>query len=104
MSAQEAPGERATVERAIRSTPNLGAAAKRLDVARKTLYNRMRSLGLPAGKSGRPKRTLGGRVTLGAILPAVGMVALILALTAYTAASARQRKSTLVGLDLLGAS
>jgi hypothetical protein len=103
VSAQEAPGERATVEQAIRTTPNLGAAAKRLDVARKTLYNRMRSLGLPAGKSGRPKRSLGG-VQLGAVLPAVGVVALILALTAYTAASVRERKSTLVGLDLLGAS
>ena len=77
VSAQEAPGERAAITEAIRSTRNLGAAARRLGVARKTLYNRMRALGLPRGKAGRPKRKLGRARKLGYATVAVAGVAVV---------------------------
>lgn len=47
--------ERETIASAIHDSPNLGVAARRLGVARKTLYNRMRQYGMPHGKSGRPR-------------------------------------------------
>jgi regulatory Fis family protein len=50
--------DREAVVRAIHDTPNLAVASRRLGVARKTLYNRMREYDLPAGKSGRPRLSL----------------------------------------------
>ena len=82
MSAQEAPGERAAITEAIRGTANLDAAARKLGIARKTLYNRMRALGLPRGKAGRPKRRL-GRAKRGAWV-AAGAAAAVLTGVALT--------------------
>lgn len=47
--------DKAAILAAIRDTPNLVKAAKRLGIARKTLYNRMKAYGIPKGRSGRPK-------------------------------------------------
>jgi hypothetical protein len=53
--------ERQEIVEAINTTPNLAAAARKLNVARKTLFNRMKFYSLPAGKSGRPKHKVGYR-------------------------------------------
>ncbi len=50
--------ERDAVVSAINTSRNLGDAARKLGASRRTLQNRMRSYGLPRGKSGRPKESL----------------------------------------------
>lgn len=50
--------DRDVLTKAINSSPNLSVAARRLDVSRRTLQNRMRSAGLPRGQAGRPRRSL----------------------------------------------
>ena len=48
--------QRNAVEQAIAASPNIGEAATRLGVTRRTLQNYMRKLGIPKGKAGRKKR------------------------------------------------
>lgn len=50
--------DRGEIEQALKAEPNITDAAKSLGVARRTLQNRMRSLGMPVGRSGRPTRKL----------------------------------------------
>lgn len=62
---------------------NIGKAARLLHCSRRTLQNRMRYYGMPAGRSGRPRRHLkrrhaGGVAVLG-LGAAVGLGALLLA-------------------------
>lgn len=71
--------DRAAVVEAIRSTKNLGAAARSLGCSRRTLQNRMREYGIAPGRSGRPKRKLsyGRRNKAWAVGGAVAAVALV---------------------------
>lgn len=58
----ETTNERAEIEQAIKdSGDNITKAAERLGVARRTLQNRMRSLGIPEGKRGRRKMRISYR-------------------------------------------
>lgn len=50
--------DRAEVERALQSEPSITAAAKALGVARRTLQDRMRALGMARGKAGHPTRAI----------------------------------------------
>ena len=54
--------DRDTIEKALAAAGGrMDAAAKALNVSRRTLQNRMRSLGMSRVKAGRPKHPLGGR-------------------------------------------
>lgn len=53
--------DRIKILAAIHQTSNYDEAAKKLGISRRTLQNRMRSLGMTRGKAGRPKRKLGYR-------------------------------------------
>jgi hypothetical protein len=100
--------DRAAVVSAIQGSRNLERAAVRLDVSRKTLYNRMREYQLPAGKSGRPRRLLGSESGQNA---AVGLGALaIIGLVGYliyrmdksvTRVSGHSKTADLRGLDAI---
>jgi regulatory Fis family protein len=69
--------EREEISGAIRSTPNLGAAARKLDTSRRTLQNRMRYYGMPRGKSGRPRHVLSAHGSgMGAFVSVAALVGL----------------------------
>ena len=67
-------GKEAVVE-AIRESPNLAEAAKRLQISRKTLFNRMRAYGIPRGRSGRPKKKITYRRKSRVLAVGAGVVA-----------------------------
>lgn len=50
--------DRGEIERALAAESSFSAAAKALGINRKTLYDRMRALGMARGKSGRPTRKI----------------------------------------------
>lgn len=50
--------DRAEIERALVAEPSITKAAKALGVARRTLQDRMRALGMARGKAGHPTRPI----------------------------------------------
>ena len=58
---------------------NVSRAARKLDVSRRTLQNRMREYGMPVGKSGRPKKRLSYRASsmLGTAAAVAGVSVLV---------------------------
>ena len=75
--------DRIAILAAIHATSNFDEAARKLNISRRTLQNRMRSLGMTRGKAGRRKRGLryGGKRTLWAIGTAAAAVAVGVAIT-----------------------
>ena len=68
--------DRETLVAAVKGSRNLNVAAKRLDVSRRTLQNRMREYDLPRGRGGRPRAelSLGSGISLGDV--AIGLAAI----------------------------
>lgn len=72
--------DRAEVERALQSESSITNAAKALGVARRTLQDRMRALGMERGKAGHPTRAIKYRKRrrrYGIPAVAVGVAALV---------------------------
>lgn len=60
--------ERSEIEQAIRDERTITRAARRLGASRRTLQNRMRRLGLPRGRAGRPPKSLKRRASVARVL------------------------------------
>jgi IS30 family transposase len=50
--------DRSEIERALREEPSITDAARSLGVARRTLQDRMRALGMARGKAGHPTKAI----------------------------------------------
>ena len=98
--------ERAAIVDAIKSSRNLNAAADKLDVSRKTLFNRMREYGLPEGRSGRPRTALphgssGVDIALGVVAIA-GLAGIVYAWWRSGRPTTTTAQSRPSGLNVLG--